>query len=135
MLRFVSDLPGRVRGDAVRLGVVFNNLLTNALKYSPPGGAVTVQLSSRSDGRRMLQVVVMDEGPGIPEVYRERVFEKFFRVEHQGEEGDGGVRGTGIGLYLCREIIKRHGGEIHCEAGEAGVGTRVVFLLPAAAAS
>jgi NtrC-family two-component system sensor histidine kinase KinB len=127
--------PALVRGDAARLGAVLTNLLTNALKYSPPGGAVTVSIASGQNagpaGPATLQVAVTDAGAGVPPEFRERVFEKFFRVEHHQGGGDGSVRGTGIGLYLCREIVKAHGGSIRCEAGEGGVGTRVAFSLPA----
>jgi NtrC-family two-component system sensor histidine kinase KinB len=124
----------RVRGDAARLGTVLSNLLTNALKYSPPGGTVTVRLSSGQnagrDGAVGLQITVTDQGRGIPAELRERVFEKFFRVEHHTDGSDNGVRGTGIGLYLCREILRAHGGTICCEPGEGGLGTRIAFTLP-----
>jgi NtrC-family two-component system sensor histidine kinase KinB len=59
----------------------------------------------------------------VPEPFRERVFEKFFRVEHYLDRDRKDVRGTGIGLYLCREIVEAHGGSIWCAPGEAGVGT------------
>jgi NtrC-family two-component system sensor histidine kinase KinB len=72
---------------------------------------------------------VSDQGPGIPAEFRERVFEKFFRVEHHLGGEAGGVRGTGVGLYLCREIVKAHGGSIRCEPGEEA-GTRVTLSLP-----
>jgi NtrC-family two-component system sensor histidine kinase KinB len=119
-----------VRGDAARLGTVLTNLLTNALKYSPPGGSVTVHLSRgpTDDGAGALRVAVTDAGPGVPAEFRERVFDKFFRVEHH-QGGPDGVRGTGIGLYLCREIVKAHGGSIRCEAGDGG-GAWVTFVLP-----
>jgi NtrC-family two-component system sensor histidine kinase KinB len=123
-----------VQADAARLGMVLANLLTNALKYSPPGGTVTVRLASgqnaQPDRPATLQITVTDAGPGIPPEYRERVFEKFFRVEHHQEHDRNPVRGTGIGLYLCREIIKAHGGTIRCEAGDGGIGTRVAISLP-----
>jgi NtrC-family two-component system sensor histidine kinase KinB len=129
--------PAVARGDAARLRLVLTNLLTNALKYSPPGGAVTVQVSSGQNagagGPPTLQVTVTDEGPGVPAELRERVFEKFFRVEHHRDGGPNGVRGTGIGLYLCREIVKAHGGTIRLGPGEGGAGTRVAFTLPACA--
>ena len=120
-------------GDAARLRTVLTNLLTNALKYSPAGGIVTVRLATgqkTSSGRSpVLQVIVTDQGPGIPAEFRERVFEKFFRVEHHLGGNPGGVRGTGIGLYLCREIVKAHGGTIRCDPGEGDVGARVALTI------
>jgi two-component system, NtrC family, sensor histidine kinase KinB len=83
--------------------------------------------------RDTLQVAVTDQGPGVPPEFRERLFEKFFRVEHYREEDQNAVRGTGIGLYLCRKIIKAHGGSIGGTSGAGGIGTRVAFLLPAQA--
>jgi NtrC-family two-component system sensor histidine kinase KinB len=122
-----------VRGDPARLRTVLTNLLTNALKYSPAGGAVTVRLSSGQKvahrGGPAVQVAVTDQGPGVPVEFRERIFEKFFRVEHHLGSANG-VRGTGIGLYLCREIVKAHGGSIHCEPGDGAVGTQIAFSLP-----
>jgi NtrC-family two-component system sensor histidine kinase KinB len=133
-LRVAKDVPTAiVRGDAARLGIVFINLLTNALKYTPRGGEVSVRLASMqnagSRSKPRLQITVTDTGPGIPPEMRERVFEKFFRVEHQQADGPKGVRGTGIGLYLCREIIQAHGGTIECAAGDAGRGTRIAITL------
>ena len=126
-----------VRGDAARLGIVFANVLTNALKYTPPGGRVTIRVSSGQNagvgGKERLQIAVTDTGPGVPEEFRERVFEKFFRVEHHRPGNGSDVRGTGIGLYLCREIIEAHGGSIRCEPGDDGRGTRIAILLPAEA--
>ncbi len=127
--------PAVVRGDAARLRIVFTNLLTNALKYSPAGGAVAVRTASGRNaegaGPAALQIAVTDAGPGIPAELCERVFEKFFRVEHHRGADAEGVRGTGIGLYLCRQIIKAHGGSIWCEANENGPGTCVRLTLPA----
>jgi NtrC-family two-component system sensor histidine kinase KinB len=126
--------PSVVRGDPARLGSVFANVLSNALKYSPSGGVVTVRASSRqnalADSGKALRIAVTDQGPGVPAEFRERVFEKFFRVEHLVGKPDEGVRGTGIGLYLCREIMKAHGGAIACEPGDDGIGTRFVMTLP-----
>jgi NtrC-family two-component system sensor histidine kinase KinB len=116
--------------DPVRLQSVFVNVLENALKYSPFKGTVSVRLSNCGVGERGkppgLRVTIDDQGPGIPENFRERVFEKFFRVEHHLGQRDRGVRGTGIGLYLCREIMKAHGGSIRCES-DTGEGTRIVL--------
>jgi NtrC-family two-component system sensor histidine kinase KinB len=123
-----------VRGDSARLGIVLTNVLTNALKYSPPGGMVAIQVSSGQNAELAhpppVRIAVTDVGPGIPEEFRERVFEKFFRVEQHRHNDQNGVRGTGIGLYLCREIVKAHGGSIWCEPGVGGVGTCVRLTLP-----
>jgi len=123
-----------LRGDPARLGSVFANVLSNALKYSPAGSIVEVRLSSRQNAHGgavdALQIAVSDQGPGVPPEYRERVFEKFFRVEHHAAEREEPVRGTGIGLYLCREIVKAHGGTITCEPNDGGLGTRFVLTLP-----
>jgi NtrC-family two-component system sensor histidine kinase KinB len=122
-----------VRGDAARLRIVFANLLTNALKYTPAGGKVVVRVSSGQNAAlpktALLQIAVTDTGPGIPAEFRERVFEKFFRVEHQRSGVVEGVRGAGIGLYLCRQIVEAHGGRIYCEPVEDGVGTRIALTL------
>jgi NtrC-family two-component system sensor histidine kinase KinB len=133
-LRVVQDVGSAlVRGDAARLRLVFVNLLTNALKYTPRSGEVVVRLASLQNaaggGNSKLQITVTDTGPGIPPELRERIFEKFFRVEDQQPDGPKGVRGTGIGLYLSREIIEAHGGTILCTTGEEGRGTRIAIGL------
>jgi len=132
--RVVRDAPSAlVQADPARLRIVLVNLLTNALKYTPRGGEVTVRLASRQNagagGKSKLQITVTDTGPGIPPELRERVFEKFYRVEDHRSDGPKGVRGTGIGLYLCREIIQAHGGTIFCENGDSERGTRIAITL------
>jgi NtrC-family two-component system sensor histidine kinase KinB len=126
--------PALVQGDAARLRTVIANLVANALKYTPHGGCVTVRVASgqfAGEGAGgAVQIAVTDTGPGIPEEFRERVFEKFFRVEHQRPAGADGMRGTGIGLYLCRQIVAAHGGRIWCEPGPGGRGTRFAVELP-----
>jgi NtrC-family two-component system sensor histidine kinase KinB len=123
-----------VRGDPARLGIVLSNVLSNALKYTPRGGRVTVRVSpvpkaAGAEGGAVL-IAVTDTGPGVPEGFRERVFEKFFRVEHHRPNGAPAVRGSGIGLYLCLQIVEAHGGSIRCEAGDDGRGTRIAIQLP-----
>jgi two-component system, NtrC family, sensor histidine kinase KinB len=73
---------------------------------------------------------VTDTGPGIPREFRERVFEKFFRLEHLSPNSPEGVQGVGIGLYLCRQIVAMHGGTIRCEPGVEGLGTRFAIVVP-----
>ena len=122
-----------VCGDAVRVRAVLSNILTNAAKYTPAGGTITLRATAVSDPRStesLLEVSVTDMGPGVPSEYRERIFDKFFRVEHHHPRANEGVRGSGIGLYLSRQIIEAHGGTIRCEAGDQERGTRIVFTLP-----
>jgi two-component system, NtrC family, sensor histidine kinase KinB len=126
--------PAVVQGDPTRLGMVFTNLLSNALKYTPRGGSVLIEVTPGQNGTRestrTLQVMVTDTGPGIPAAFRERVFDKFFRLESHLGNGQTGNWSSGIGLYFCRQIVEAHGGEISCQDGEGGAGTRIVLLLP-----
>ncbi|HEX4903052.1 MAG TPA: sensor histidine kinase [Acidimicrobiales bacterium] len=111
--------------DVDRIQQVLTNLIDNAAKVSPPDGRVTV--SMWSDGGRA-HVSVTDEGPGLAPELRDRVFDKFVR----GREA--GVTGTGLGLYITRQIIEAHGGHIRVEEGPAG-GATFSFDLPLAAAA
>ncbi len=102
------------------------NLLDNAVKYSPDGGAVTVSLLPRAGH---LSFTVSDEGLGIPPGEERRIFEKFYRLDPNLTRGVGG---TGLGLYICRELVRRMDGRIWVEppAGESGAVFR--FELPLA---
>jgi NtrC-family two-component system sensor histidine kinase KinB len=125
-----------VQGDAARLGVVLSNVLTNALKYTPDGGRVQIVVTAVDNAPEphLFEVAVADTGPGVPPEFRERVFQKFFRLEHLQPQGEGGVQGVGIGLYLCRQIVALHGGQMRCEAATSGSGARFVIELFAAGA-
>jgi PAS domain S-box-containing protein len=111
-----------VTGDAGQLSQVMTNLISNAMKFATPGRPPTAHICARrcDDG---WVISVADDGVGVPEQYRERVFGIFQRL--QGRD----VPGTGIGLAICRKIVERHGGEIWIEAGVDG-GTTVAFRLP-----
>lgn len=115
----VGELP-TVYADPVHLRVVLQNLIANALKFSPEGGTVTVRGSETRTGHRL---EVADDGPGVPEEDRDRVFEPMVRL-------DKTKPGTGIGLSTCRRIIEAHGGRIGIDANPGG-GTVVWFELPA----
>ena len=119
-----SGLPPLV-ADPDKLSQVLSNLVENAVKYSPGGGRVEVRLEQR-DGS--IWFLVSDEGIGIPPGERERVFEKFYRLDPNLTQGVGG---TGLGLYICRELVSRMDGQIWVEPS-AGPGTTVVVELPAA---
>jgi NtrC-family two-component system sensor histidine kinase KinB len=122
-----SALP-KVRGDRARLRIVLDNLINNALKYTPFGGQAA--LSVQSLGAGSVRIVVRDTGPGIPVELRGRVFEKFFRIESHRSSASGGSYGAGIGLFLCKQIVELHAGRIFCEPGEDGLGTRMIIDLP-----
>ncbi|HLK90887.1 MAG TPA: ATP-binding protein [Polyangia bacterium] len=127
------DVPGSVWGDAGRLSVVLSNVLINAIKYTPVGGRI--EIVARPDdvaGEPHLDIEVTDSGPGVDPEFRERVFEKFFRVEHHHAAGEQGARGSGIGLYIAREIVRAHGGTISCLAGPEEKGARFIVTLPVA---
>jgi two-component system sensor histidine kinase KdpD len=115
------DLP-RVSADPELLSLALRQLIDNALKYSPPGSPINVVADLEGD---RVVVRVMDRGPGIPERERERIFDKFYRR--------GGVRdrvpGTGLGLYIAREIVRTHGGDLWIE-GAPGEGSEFCVALP-----
>ena len=95
-----------LQGDAKKLRVVMDNLLSNAIKYSPDGGTITVRLVKQQDNA---VIEVLDEGPGIAEADRERVFDAFFRSSSAIASGS---RGTGLGLAIVRDYVELHGGEV-----------------------
>ncbi|HEX9029553.1 MAG TPA: ATP-binding protein, partial [Anaerolineales bacterium] len=111
----------QLQADPTRLAQVFDNLLGNASKYAP-GSPITISLD-QTDG--MARISVKDEGPGIPAEYLDRMFKRFFRVPGKNTS----VRGTGLGLYICRQIVQAHGGEISVES-IYGQGTTFYILLP-----
>ena len=117
--------PIQVVGDRLRLQQVLANLLDNAIKYSPGGGQVRADVVA-VDG--YVQVSIADHGIGIPEEAREKVFERFYRVD---PELTGGVGGSGLGLYISRQIVEAMGGRIAIEANEPQ-GSRFVVSVPRA---
>ena len=125
-MQFVCTHAGRgsVLIEPRWLRRVLLNLLTNALNVSPRGGRVT--LSSGFDGD-LWRVCLDDQGPGVPPEFRERIFERFFRLART-ESGDEG--GSGLGLTICRSIIALHGGAIWAESSPVDGGLRMVFTLP-----
>src|SRR5271157_1150002 len=118
----LSPMP-LIIGDGDRLSQVFTNLVDNAIKYTPPGGMITVN-SSASDGN--LIVKVSDTGAGIPLEYQQRIFERFFQADKSRRGGSG--RGIGLGLPIARQIVLSHGGEIRVESSPAKGSTFVVKL-------
>jgi signal transduction histidine kinase len=107
--------------DPTRLAQVFDNLLSNANKYAPKAD---ITISLRQKGNKAL-IVVSDNGPGIAPEHVENLFKRFYRVP----TNDTTVRGTGLGLFICRRIVQAHGGEITVESAP-GQGTAFVLALP-----
>ena len=116
--------------DAASITEVIYILLDNASKYAPAATTITVR-ATREDERNV-RIAVSDEGPGIPEPLRERVFEKFFRVPAR-ESHDPNRGGIGLGLPIARRLVETQGGRIWTETPASGRGTAVVMTLPAAA--
>lgn len=113
-----------IKGDPEYLSRVMRNLLENACRYAPEGSVIT--LSAEALPEQCIAVFrVMDKGPGIPAELRQRVFERFFRVEKHR----GGQISTGLGLSICKHIIERHGGRVYVEEGE---GCVMCFTVPLA---
>ena len=118
-----TEEVGRVLGEEARLAQLLDNLVSNAVKFTPQGGRVTVRLSG---GDGVARIEVSDTGIGIPDEERERLFERFFRSQTALERQ---IQGTGLGLYISKAIVEAHGGRIGVHSTE-GEGTSFVVELP-----
>ena len=119
-----KDIP-RLRLDAAKMEQVLNNLVGNAVKFSPRGGSVEVGLE-REEGGGAVLLYVKDEGPGVPAEKLEGLFEPFTRASARGSEGE---KGTGLGLAIVKRIVEGHGGRITVES-EPGAGATFAVRLP-----
>jgi two-component system phosphate regulon sensor histidine kinase PhoR len=117
------DGAAPIRCDENKLRQVLVNLVDNAVKYSPQGGRVELRVRSVNGS---CQIEVADEGLGIPPDEHERIFEKFYRLDPQQTQGVGG---SGLGLYICRELVERMNGRLNVES-EPGKGSRFTVELP-----
>jgi two-component system, NtrC family, sensor histidine kinase KinB len=118
---FHSDVT--VLADHERIGHAFSNLIGNAIRYTPHDGTITLGAEVKNG---VVRFTVSDPGKGIPKEYQARLFEKFFRVPDNEDQ-----KGTGLGLYIAKEIVRGHGGDIGVES-EAGKGSTFWFTLPKA---
>ncbi len=117
----------RVRGDAAELGMVFRNLLENAVQYSQ--GPVDVQIAVRGPEDGKVLVEIADRGIGIPRRELRRIFERFYRA---GRDVQRQVAGLGLGLYIVRSLVRRQGGRVVARSEGEGQGSRFVVTLQAA---
>lgn len=121
--RNLLDHAAFVEGDADKLTQVLDNIISNAMKYSPQGGKITFKVEEKEDH---IVVNVSDQGMGIPKENLQQIFERFYRVDKARTRKLGG---TGLGLAIAKEMVEAHGGEIWAESVE-GKGTTVSFTLP-----
>ncbi len=122
----VVQKPLKIKGDEERLEQVLVNLISNAIKYSPNSGPVTVSVRNTDEGT--IKIAVEDRGIGIPLEEQERLTERFFRA-HNAQSVDG--KGLGLGLYLVNTMITKHGGSLTIEsAGVPGKGSTFTVTLP-----
>jgi signal transduction histidine kinase len=122
-LRFVGLAPVVGQWDRARLDQILTNLLSNALKYSPDGGEVCVEVQAAAKKRAIL--IVSDQGIGIPQTEQAHLFQPFVR----GTLSHNQIGGTGLGLYIVRQIVEGHGGTIEVTSA-AGQGTTFTVTLP-----
>jgi signal transduction histidine kinase len=116
------EVEADIKGDPLLLQMLINNLLENAIKYSPRESLITAILKKYRSG---IELKVIDEGPGIADEEKKKVFSKFYRI---GNEATRKTQGTGLGLYLCRKIAKDHNGDISVTNNEPrGSNFAVVF--------
>ncbi|WP_091154327.1 PAS domain-containing sensor histidine kinase [Mucilaginibacter pineti] len=120
-INLIADESISVEADRDKIGQILINLLTNAIKYSPKGGAITIGYEKHDE---KVRVFVSDQGIGIDKSHHKRLFERFFRVNNELKE----VSGFGIGLYLVSEILRLHGSRINLQS-EANVGSTFYFDL------
>ena len=117
------DSQIELRADRDLLKIVYDNLLSNAIKYGREGGKVVLEAEEQEE---TLRLCVSNQGPGIPPEKMSMLFKKFSRLDNPEYAGK---KGTGLGLFICREIVEKHGGEIWAES-ELGQWTRFIFTLP-----
>lgn len=126
-LRLTNHAPDgiQVLCDRDQARRVLINLIHNAIKWSPPNEEIRVEVQ---DGADEVTFAVLDNGPGVSDEHRERIFERFYQVDPARSGGDG----SGLGLAICKHIVEAHGGRIWAEGNSGGGGGRFLFTLPKA---
>ncbi|HYX40516.1 MAG TPA: ATP-binding protein, partial [Pyrinomonadaceae bacterium] len=128
-IALTTDVPDTLppaRADRAKLRRILVNLLSNAIKFTPKGGRV--QLRAERDGATALRISVTDTGVGIPDEDIERLFDKYEQARSRATRSE---KGTGLGLYITKQLVELHGGEINVNS-EVGKGSTFSFTLPLA---
>jgi two-component system, OmpR family, sensor histidine kinase SenX3 len=112
-----------VMGDADELRTAINNLIDNAVKYSPDGPRICIEIATHSDE---IAIRVRDHGVGIPQADLKRVFKRFYRVGRSRSR----AKGTGLGLFIVRTVIRKHRGQVTATSAGEGTGTTITLRLP-----
>jgi PAS domain S-box-containing protein len=118
------QIPEKIHGDRVRIAQILENFITNAIKYSPNPSSILIKAEVIDNNK--IEISVKDQGMGIPATMKDKVFERFFRIDHKDSMTYPGV---GLGLYLSREIMRLHGGSIGVDS-EEGKGSTFYFSFP-----
>lgn len=121
--RDIPDYPTYIKMDRDKITQVLDNIISNAIKYSPEGGTITVHLLHQGNNVRLS---ISDEGLGIPRESQSKIFDRFYRVDKARARNLGG---TGLGLAISKELVHAHGGEIWVQS-DYGKGTTIYFTLP-----
>ena len=106
---------------------VLSNLLTNAIKYTPPKGNIDVKTELKDDS---VVVSISDNGIGFSEEQKKKIFQQFGKIERYGKRLDLGIDGTGLGLYISKKIVEAHKGKIWTESKGQNKGSTFYFSLP-----
>lgn len=122
--RFLPDEPVWIEMDTDKMTQVIDNIVGNALKYSPKGGEIDIRLTVQE---KLLTITVSDEGMGIPQADLNKIFKRFYRVDEARNSQTGG---TGLGLAIVKDIIKLHGGTVEASSAGVGLGTTFTIVLP-----
>jgi signal transduction histidine kinase len=118
-----DEINTRIEADKEQLIWLLNNLISNALRYSPEGSTISIDCR---EGNEEIITTVADEGPGIPDEALQTIFDKFVQIQHGDELTPGSV---GLGLAISKEVVEAHGGRLWAES-EVGKGSRFIFTLP-----
>jgi len=112
-----------VQADKLRLEELFDNLIVNAVKYSPDGGLITIDAKEDKD---FIKISVTDSGMGMSKDQLEHIFEEFYKIDESRHDFDS----SGLGLPICKRIVEKHGGRIWAESAGLGKGTSMEFTIP-----